>query len=127
VQLDIHTFFVASTCILLGVQGITFALMARRYATRVGLFPSARYENVMRFVTLDRLLMIGMGLAALGLMGLGWSLFVWAGTNFGPLNYPLVLRILVISMTAVAIGIQLALTAFLVSVFEIATSDREKR
>jgi glycosyltransferase involved in cell wall biosynthesis len=118
--LDIHTFVVAALCVLLGLQSITFAVIARRYATRSRLIPpSARYEGFLQWVSLERVLLIGSALTAFGFAGFVWSFSVWARTGFGALDYPLVLRILIASMTAVAAGIQLALSAFLMSIFDI--------
>ena len=77
VLLDIHTFVVAATCILLGVQGITFGVIAQRYATRIGLLPpSTRYGKAIELMTQERMLVIGIILAAIELGDLdGRSLF----------------------------------------------------
>ena len=118
--LDVHTFLVAAMCILLGLQGVTFAMIARRYATRSGLIPpSPRYGDVLEWMSLERMLLIGLVLAIFGLVGFAWSLSIWARTGFGPLDYPLVMRILIGSMTAIAAAIQLVLSAFLMSILDI--------
>jgi glycosyltransferase involved in cell wall biosynthesis len=120
VGLDVHTFLVAAMCILLGLQSVTFAIIARRYATRSGLIPpSPRYGDVLEWMTLERMLLIGLVLAIFGLGGFAWSLSVWARAGFGPLEYPLVMRIMIASMTAIAAAIQLALSAFLASILDI--------
>jgi glycosyltransferase involved in cell wall biosynthesis len=118
--LDIHTFVVAAMCVLLGLQSITFAIIARRYATRSGLIPpSPRYDSLLEWVSLERMLLIGFMLAIFGAAGFIWSFSVWARTGFGALNYPLVLRILIASMTAIAASIQLVLSAFFMSILDI--------
>jgi glycosyltransferase involved in cell wall biosynthesis len=120
VRLDVHTFLVAAMCVLLGLQSVTFAIIARRYATRSGLIPpSPRYGDVLEWMSLERMLLIGLVLAIFGLGGFAWSLSVWARTGFGPLDYPLVMRILIASMTAIAAAIQLVLSAFLMSILDI--------
>ncbi len=43
--------------------------------------------------------------ATIGLIGMVWSLSKWAALDFGPLNYPLVMRVLILSLTAIASGI----------------------
>lgn len=119
VELDVHTFLVAATCILLGLQSITFAMVVRRYAGRVGLIPpSSRFAPIFEWLTLERMLAIGLLLVILGIGGFGWSLLAWAEVDFGPLHYPPVMRVMIASMTAIAAGIQLALTAFLASVMD---------
>jgi glycosyltransferase involved in cell wall biosynthesis len=119
-KLDVHTFLVSATCILVGFQSITFAALARRYATRRGLIPpSPRYHSFLESLTLERMLFVGLFLAFLGVIGLGWALFSWAQVSFGALEYPLVMRVLIISMTAIAAAVQLTLSAFFASVMEI--------
>ena len=120
VQLDILVFLVASICILLGLQSITFAAIARRYATRSGLLPrSQRYGGLLEWMTLEGMLLLGLVLVILGLAGFTWSLFGWVRSGFGPLDYPSVTRIMITSMTAIAAAFQLALSAFFMSILDI--------
>jgi hypothetical protein len=122
VSVDIHTFIVAATCILVGLQSITFGMIARRYATRSGLLPpSSRYDTVLESITSEQLLLVAAVLGLLGISGFGWSLITWARAGFGALDYPLVMRILIASMTAIAAAIQLTLSAFLASLLDINT------
>jgi glycosyltransferase involved in cell wall biosynthesis len=119
-RLDVHTFLVAAICVLLGLQSVTFAIIARRYAIRSGLIPpSLRYAGALEWMTLERMLLIGLVLAIFGFGGFLWSLSVWARTGFGSLDYPLVMRILITSMTAIAAAIQLVLSAFFMSILDI--------
>jgi hypothetical protein len=122
VGIDIHTFIVACIAILLGLQSIGFALIARRYGIRNGFIPgSARYTSILEALTLERLLIAAFGLLLLGIGGLVWCVGVWASAGFGPLEYANVLRILVLSLTAIAAAIQLAFTAFLAGIMDIPT------
>ena len=59
--------------------------------------------------------------ALTGLVGLVWCILQWVSTGFGPLEYAALLRTLILSLTATAIGVQLALTAFLSAIIEIPT------
>jgi glycosyltransferase involved in cell wall biosynthesis len=119
-RLDVHTLLVAAMCVLLGLQSVTFGMIARRYAARSGLIPSSlRYAGMLEWITLERMLLIGLALAIFGFGGFLWSLSVWARTGFGSLDYPFVMRILITSMTAIAAAIQLVLSAFLMSILDI--------
>jgi len=65
-----------------------------------------------------------MGAAVFVLVGFGgliWCTLQWASTGFGPLDYPALLRLLILCLTALAIGVQLALTGFLAAIIEIPT------
>ena len=64
--------------------------------------------------------LIGSAVIALsGLAGVISCTLQWASTGFGPLEYSAILRILILSLTAIAIGVQLALTGFLLAIVEI--------
>jgi glycosyltransferase involved in cell wall biosynthesis len=123
VQLDILAFLVASICFLLGLQSVTFAAIARRYTTRSGLLPrSRRYGDLLEWITLEYMLLLGLVLVILGLAGFVWCLFVWVRSGFGPLDYPVVMRVMINSMTAFAAAFQLALSAFFMSILDIKLS-----
>jgi hypothetical protein len=59
--------------------------------------------------------------ALIGLAGFAWCILQWVSTGFGPLVYATVLRTLILSLTATAIGVQLALTTLLSAIIEIPT------
>jgi glycosyltransferase involved in cell wall biosynthesis len=120
VSIDVHTFLVACVCILLGLQSITFAAISRRYATSHGLIPpSPRYASILEALTLERLLIAALVVGVLGLIGVGWCLSVWASGGFGPIRGVFLLRVLMVSLTAVAAAVQLVFSAFLASIVAI--------
>ena len=120
VSIDLHTFLVACVCILLGLQSITFAAISRRYATSHGLIPpSPRYASILESLTLERLLIAALVVGLLGLIGVGWCLGVWASAGFGPIRGVFLLRVLMLSLTAVAAAVQLVFSAFLASIVAI--------
>lgn len=118
---DIHTFIVASFLLLVGMQAISFAVITRRFGTTHGLMPSSRFSTLLEALTLERVLIASGLLAGAGAIGLIKSILQWASIDFGPLEYSSLLKILIISMTSLSLGIQLALTAFLSSIVEIPT------
>jgi glycosyltransferase involved in cell wall biosynthesis len=120
VSIDVHTFLVACVCILLGLQSITFAAISRRYATSHGLIPpSPRYASILEALTLERLLIAALVVGVLGLIGVGWCLSAWALGGFGPIRGVFLLRVLMLSLTAVAAAVQLVFSAFLASIVAI--------
>ena len=122
IGLDIHTYIVACMSILLGLQSISFAAVARRGAARFKFIPvSARYGSLLDKMTLERVLIVAMALFLVGLAGLIWCGWAWASADFGPLEYASLLKILILSLTAVASAVQLAFTAFLSGIFDIPT------
>jgi glycosyltransferase involved in cell wall biosynthesis len=122
VALDIHTFAVACIALLVGVQAVSFSVVVRRFATAQRLIPpSRRFSGILELLTLDRVLVCAAMLAVIGFSGLIWCVLQWASTGFGALEYSAFLRLLILSLTAIAIGVQLALTAFLAAIIEIPT------
>jgi hypothetical protein len=129
VILDTHTFLVAAISILVGMQIVCFGLIARRFAAAYGFLPKSKLLPLFQSeVTLERGL-IAAGLVTLaGCAGVLWALLSWASVDFGPLNYPAVTRVLVLSLVAIAGGIQLAFTSFLLGIMDIPlTRQRPER
>jgi glycosyltransferase involved in cell wall biosynthesis len=120
VGMDIHTFVVGCAAILVGLQSISFAVIARRYGIAKGFIPRSNgYGSLLDALTLERVLMFALALLVVGAAGLVWCIGVWASAGFGPLQYAALLRILVLSLTAISAAIQFALTAFLAGIMEI--------
>ncbi|MDX2028229.1 MAG: glycosyltransferase family 2 protein [Alphaproteobacteria bacterium] len=119
VVLDVHTLLVAGMAILVGVQSISFGLLARYYALTNGILPSGRFGKIITHVTVDRLLIFAAILIAAGLAGIGWAAELWSSKNFGPLNYQNMMRILIVAVTGIAAGLQLGFSAFMLGVMQI--------
>lgn len=119
-RLGVHTFLAACMLVLIGIQGLTFAAVARRYATLQGLLPpSPRYADVLRRLTPDRLVAIGIVLGVLAVAGFAWAFLDWAGGSFGPIRDLGVLRVVALSLTGLVAAVQLWFTAFLAGLMEI--------
>jgi glycosyltransferase involved in cell wall biosynthesis len=120
INLDVHTLLFACISALVGVQSITFGMLARRYAAARGFLPASEYYGrLLEKVTLERLLQIGLLLVLCGFGGLVWAFSIWRGRDFGPLNYTDVMRIMLVAVTFIASGVQISLAGFLASVMEI--------
>jgi glycosyltransferase involved in cell wall biosynthesis len=118
--LGINTFIAACMAVLIGIQSITFAAVARRYATLRGLLPpSTRYSAFLRALSPERLLVFGVVLFVVALLGMAWSVYSWVSVDFGPLPDPSVVRVFALSLTGFVAGVQLWLVAFLASLMEI--------
>ena len=118
-RLDIHTFLVAAMTVLVGVQAMSFGLVARRYGALLGFLPaSENLERVLRAFSLERVLRAALVLGILGIGFQAWAFSSWAATGFGDLTFGTTMRALILGLTALVAAIQLALTAFLASVVE---------
>ena len=122
---DANTFLVAAISILVGMQIICFGLIARRFAAAYGFLPKSKLLPVFQSeVTLERGLIAAGLVVAAGCIGVLWALIAWAAVDFGALNYPTVMRVLVLSLVAIAGGIQLAFTSFLLGIMDIPLTRR---
>ncbi len=120
ISLDVHTFLVSVIAILVGFQSLTFGLIAQRFAVKYGLLPAPKRDSrLLLSLTFERGVFVAALLSVAGIMGVAWSLYSWASVDFGALENPIVLRVLIMSLTTIAIGIQLAFTVFLSGIMNI--------
>ena len=122
VELDIHTLIASCFSVLIGVQLVMFGALARRYAMFEGFLPPPKAKSLQPFLlglTLETILRVALLVLVGGAIGAAWAFWRWAAIGFGPIQFYDVLRILVLSLTAIAVSVQLAATGFLASVFTI--------
>jgi len=118
IELDVHSLVVACFAILMGVQLMMFGALARRYQMIEGVLPPiANFKQFLLGLSLERILQVAVVVFLGGAAGIVWAVMHWASLGFGPIPYNLVMRVLVIALTAVAVGIQLAASGFLASMF----------
>jgi glycosyltransferase involved in cell wall biosynthesis len=118
--LDTHTLAASCFAIIIGSQLMLFSFVARRYALIEGILPPTRpVHEMLGGLTLERLLQIALVLVIAGFAGAVWAVSYWASIGFGAINYDLVLRVLLLSLTTIVVGVQMAASAFLASVFSL--------
>ena len=117
-RLDINSLVVACFSVLIGVQLVMFGALARRYQALEGVLPpSANFHKFLLGLSLEPILRAALVIFVAGGGGIAWAVIHWAGSGFGDLADHGVMRVLVISLTGVAVAIQLAAAGFLASVF----------
>ena len=124
-ELDLNTFLLAAMCIIVGLQAVSFALIGRRFASRYGFIPkSETFDKILEAMTLEHMLTAAVILVVIGLGAIGWAAFAWATTGFGPLYTSSVPRFMIVAMTTLVAGIQLAMSAFMSSMIDIPLNER---
>lgn len=114
---DIHTLLFAATAIIVGFQAVAFAVFTKVFAMREGLLPKdRRIYKLFRYVNLELGLLLGGGLFLLGLAGSIYALGIWGANSFGPLDPARTMRIAIPAVTAIAIGFEIVLSSFFLSV-----------
>ena len=125
IELDVHTMLIASMSILAGLQAISFAIIGRSFAARYGFIPpSESWSRILDAFTLERILLVALVLFAVGFAGMVWATMQWAKVGFGALLYSEVMRVLIVCMTGIVAGLQMAMSGFLASMINIPFQER---
>lgn len=127
VALDIHTFMASCVAVLVGIQIVTFGMIARRFAARQGLLPGSRYDHVLQGISLETMLVGALLLLCAGGAGIAWSLLAWGRTGFGELVGSAVLRPMILSTCSIAAAVQLGFSAFLLGILDLPGGDARSR
>jgi glycosyltransferase involved in cell wall biosynthesis len=114
---DVHTLLYAAMAVLIGFQAATFAVFSKLFAIGEGLLPEdPRLNKLFRVLTLETGLFAGGVLGALGLAGSIYAFHFWSARAFGALDPFQVLRLVIPSATALALGCQTILASFFLSI-----------
>jgi len=109
VNLDIHTMLFSGLFMVVGVQAISFGIFATRIAD------SHSLPKIVKYFSMEQGLMAGLLLLAMGGVGSCYSLVIWMDHAFGPLIPAEMMRILIPSITALILGMQLIFSSFFMS------------
>lgn len=116
VGLDVHTMLFASAATMLGTQMVWLAVVTRWIGFSSGFMPAkASIDRFLTVFTLERGLLLGGALFALGAGISGYALWQWAGENFGALDVRHTMRLVIPSVTLLLAGGEVAVAAFLLN------------
>lgn len=128
IYIDIHTMLFGSAAMILGIQSLSFALFAKLYGVTAGFLPSSdRLVKLLTEFRLERGLVLGLGLFLAGIGGSIYAFYLWGMGAFGELVPNSMMRLIIPSVTATVVGIQLGLSAFMLSVLKIPARNRPVR
>jgi hypothetical protein len=123
VVFDIHTLVVGMAAIVVGAQVLTFFVLAKQYAIGAGLLQiGPNFEAFRRAASLERGVTAGLVLTVLGIAGVVGAVVIWGDHSFGLLDYKQMMRLVVPSVTLLAVGVQFIMGAFLFSILELKVS-----
>jgi glycosyltransferase involved in cell wall biosynthesis len=117
VTLDVHTMLYAATFVLLGFQGIAFAVFTKLFAISEGLLPpDPTLDKLFRYITLEVGLAIGGFFALLGLVVSVLAVRTWGMHHFGQLDYARTMRMIIPAVLCLTLGAQTIFVSFFLSV-----------
>jgi glycosyltransferase involved in cell wall biosynthesis len=120
INLDVHTMLYALMFVVLGVQAITFATLAKTFAVREGLVPqNEKTSFIMSYFSLELGLVLG---ALLMFAGAGFSIaavHMWSVVHYGALNVSVVLRLVAPAVILFTVGVHVVLSSFMLSLMGI--------
>ncbi len=117
VVFDVHTLTYAAAAVLIGFQSIAFAVFTKVFAITEGLLPEdPRFRRLFTTITLEVGLLVGAAFLLAGMAASIWALSSWGAGSFGALDPGQMLRIIIPAALALALGCQIVLTSFFLSV-----------
>ncbi len=119
VEFGVHTLLFAAGAVLIGLQLVTFAVVARVFGIREQYWPSGpSIERVQSWLTVDRGCIVG-GLAIVASIGTAITAVVtWAGNNYGAMNPTDLMRLAIPSVLLACGGLQVMFTGFLLGLMQ---------
>lgn len=120
VQFDIHTLYYMGIGSTLGIILLQFYLFSRIYSDRSGYYSLRNiHKKIIRFLTIERSLLIGGVLIAGGIAGTVYAFYQWQQVNFGNLNPEHIFRIILPSGFAMINGVLIILGNFFIRILQI--------
>ena len=113
----VHTLLYSSAAIIIGFQTVTFAVFTKAFAISEGLLPEdSRLKRVFRYINLEVGLIVGNALWLMGMAGSIYAFSTWKANLFGALEPANTMRIVIPSVTCLALGLQAIFSSFFLSV-----------
>ena len=122
VVLDVGSLMVACMAVIIGFQLVAFAFFTKVFAIAEGLLPEdAKFASVFKFFTLEKGIVAGLAVLALGIVLLARAFWIWEQAGYGSLPYADNLRRLIPAAMLVVAGIQVVFSSFFMSVLGLKT------
>jgi len=120
VEFDVHSLLFSGVAVSVGVQFLAFAVLAKVAAIRLDVLPEdLRLVRALERLTLERGIVIGLGLALAGLIVLVGQVIGWGAGGFGELEVTSSIRWSILAGTTITIGVQFILVSFLIGVLRL--------
>ncbi|MDI6768364.1 MAG: glycosyltransferase [Anaerolineales bacterium] len=117
ITLDINTLMYASFLIISGLQAVLFFLYAKVFGIVSGLMPKDdKTQKWLNMLSLEKGLLLGAGMIALGLFSSIGALIYWSSRHFGPIDPMISMRLVIPGTVLFSFGIQILFSSFFLSI-----------
>jgi glycosyltransferase involved in cell wall biosynthesis len=117
---DIHTMLYAGGAVILGVQLVLFSVLARAIAVLKNALPMRpTFSRFLGVFTLERGILLGLLLGALGLGLAVYSVTTWAQAHLAALEPTVVMRVAIPSVTLMLTGAEIIFSSFLLKFIDV--------
>jgi glycosyltransferase involved in cell wall biosynthesis len=121
-SLDIHTILYGSSAIIIGMQGVTFAILIKTFAVQEKLLPeNPRLKRYLAHATLEKGIFLGIFIIFLGVLGTIYAVMLVTSGEFSQMEIPNTMRIVIPSVTFLATGFQVIFFSFFYSILKLKT------
>ena len=116
-SIKIHSLIYSTTAIIIGFQIVAFSMFTKAFASSEGLIPEdIRLIRLLRYFSLEKGIIIGFLILLLGVAGSIYALKIWESSFFRGLNPSETMKIVIPSVTCLALGCQVIFSSFFLSV-----------
>jgi hypothetical protein len=107
----------AGLAVVAGFQAVVFAVFTKVFAISEGLLPpDSQLDKFFKYITLEIGLAVGFTMAAIGVAGTVYAVWLWARASFGAMDPSTLLRVVVPSGVFLTLGYQIVLSSFFLSI-----------
>ncbi|MFH1050389.1 MAG: glycosyltransferase family 2 protein [bacterium] len=119
-NLDVHTMLYAAALIIIGVQGVSFAVLTKVFAVQEELLPEhPRLNRLLKYATLEKGIFIGVVVFLCGFAGVLFSLVLLERGWFKDLSISNTMRIVIVSATLLIVSFQIFFSSFFYSILKL--------
>jgi glycosyltransferase involved in cell wall biosynthesis len=117
--LDINTLMYASLFIIMGVQSILFYLFTHIFGVNTGLLPPDDITGrVIRQLSLEKGLLVSLGMILIGFVSSVGALIYWGEHQFGPIDPTLSMRLVIPGAVLFTLGFQIFFASFFIGILD---------
>ncbi|NJR20642.1 MAG: hypothetical protein HC777_03835 [Hyphomonadaceae bacterium] len=113
ITLGVHSLLYSAAFVLMGVQILSFAYLARLFGIREKFWPeSGRVRAFSQWFSVETGSLLGLGLLICGAVTAFLAVNIWAGANYGAMKVESLMRLAIPSFLLANLGLQCVFTSF---------------